>query len=175
MTFGLTPLGVLHTIVSLVAIAAGIAALVRYREISPRSRAGRVYVASTVVVCLTGFGIFQHGGFGPPHALGIITLATLGVAYAAGRGRFGRFSRRLEIVTYSLTFFFHSIPGVTESLTRLPYGHPLVKTQEDPVFPMIYGAFFVIFLVLVVLQVRWLGAHEATGARDWEDEGQRPA
>ena len=44
MFFGLTSLGVPHTAISLVAVAAGIAALVRYKEISPRTRTGKVYV-----------------------------------------------------------------------------------------------------------------------------------
>src|ERR1700674_5573539 len=83
--FGLTTLGVVHTALSLVAVVAAIAALVRYKEISPRQRIGQVYIVATILTCLTAFGISQHGGFGPPHALGILTLIAVGVAYAAGR------------------------------------------------------------------------------------------
>src|SRR5258708_19656244 len=82
--FGLTQLGVIHTAISLIAVAAGLIALLRDREISPRNTLGKVYVITTVLVCLTGFGIFQHGGFGKPHVLGIITLISLGIAYVAG-------------------------------------------------------------------------------------------
>ncbi len=60
--FGLTQLGMIHTAISLVAVAAGLIALVRDKEISPRNMLGKVYVITTVLVCLTGFGIFQHGG-----------------------------------------------------------------------------------------------------------------
>jgi uncharacterized membrane protein len=125
MFFGLTSLGVLHTAISLVAVAAGIVALVRYKEISPRTRTGKVYVIATVLTCLTGFGIFQHGGFGKPHALGIITLVVLGVAALAGNAKtFGRASRYVETISYSATFLFHLIPGITETTTRLPLGAP---------------------------------------------------
>ena len=31
----------------------------------------------TVITCLTGFGIFRHGGFGNPHVLGVVTLIVL--------------------------------------------------------------------------------------------------
>jgi hypothetical protein len=49
-----------------------------------------VYIWTTVLTCLTGFGIFQHGGFGKPHALGVITLLVL----AAGvDGDFGSWPR----------------------------------------------------------------------------------
>ena len=73
MFYGLTPLGIVHTAISLVAVAAGLVSLFRYREISPATRAGRAYVIATVLTCLTGFGIFQHGGFGKPHVLGVVT------------------------------------------------------------------------------------------------------
>src|ERR1700693_6493331 len=105
--FGLTQLGVIHTAISLIAVAAGVIALIRDKEISPRNTLGKVYVITTVLVCLTGFGIFQHGGFGKPHTLGIITLVVLGVALIAGyTGVFGRLSAYVETVAYSATFLF---------------------------------------------------------------------
>src|SRR5213594_4539785 len=92
--FHLTPLGTFHTAISLIAVVAGVIAFVRDKEISPKNLVGRIYVTTTVITCLTGFGIFQHGGFGKPHVLGIVTLIVLGVAVAAERGSaFGRVSR----------------------------------------------------------------------------------
>jgi cytochrome b subunit of formate dehydrogenase len=49
-----------------------------------RNQLGNIYVLATVITCLSGFGIFQHGGFGKPHVLGIITLVVLAVAWVAG-------------------------------------------------------------------------------------------
>ncbi len=85
---GLTSLGIVHTAISLIAVIAGLIALFRYKEITLRTGWGRIFVWTTVLTCLTGFGIFQHGGFGKPHALGILTLAALAVGAAAGRGAF---------------------------------------------------------------------------------------
>ncbi len=179
--FGLTPLGVIHTAASLVAIVAAIVAFARHKEISMRQRAismrqraGQAYIAATVITCLTGFGIFRHGGFGPPHTLGILTLIALGVAYVAGRGAMGRLSRRIEIIVYTLTVFFHSVPGVTESLTRLPPEAPIAASQEAPIFPVIYGISFVMFLAGVTLQIRWLKEHKGDLHAD-RDEEHRPA
>src|SRR5688500_14505666 len=105
---GLTPLGAIHTAISLVALASGVLALVRHLEISPATRLGRVYVWTTVLTCLTGFGIFQHGGFGQAHALGVVTLAVLGLAGLAARRRiFGNASPYVATVGYSATLFFH--------------------------------------------------------------------
>ena len=70
MIYGLTYLGLLHTLISLVAVAAALIAFVRHKNIDPASTLGKVYIWTTVLTCLTGFGIYQHGGFGKPHALG---------------------------------------------------------------------------------------------------------
>src|SRR6185295_2114821 len=66
---GLTSLGVIHTIISLIAVGAAIIALARDHQLVADNRVGRVYMVATVLTCLTGLPIFQHGGFGPPHAL----------------------------------------------------------------------------------------------------------
>jgi uncharacterized membrane protein len=101
---GLTPLGIFHTAVSLVAVVAGLIVLVRDKQISPKNLLGKIYVLATVITCLTGFGIFQHGGFGKPHVLGIITLVVLAVAWVAGNSAlFGRASPYVETVSYSAT------------------------------------------------------------------------
>ena len=144
----------------LVAVAAGIVSLVRYREISPRNLTGKVYVITTVLTCLTGFGIFQHGGFGKPHALGIITLVVLGVAALAGNTKaFGHASRYVETISYSATFLFHLIPGITETTTRLPLGAPLLSSPEAPDLQVASGVLFVFFLIGAALQARRMHAH----------------
>lgn len=152
--FGLTPLGVIHTAISLVAVAAGVIALVRYKEISLRNATGKTYVWATVLTCLTGFPIFQHGGFGPPHALGIVTLLVLLLAWFAGRSPvFGRYGRYIETLSYTLTVFFHMIPAFNESFTRLPVGAPLATGPEDPAVQTAVGIAFLVFLVVAFLQV----------------------
>jgi uncharacterized membrane protein len=163
--FGLTPLGIFHTVISLVAVGAGVIALLRDREITPRHGLGRLYVWTTVATCITGFGIFQHGGFGKPHALGILTLVVLALLAVAARGAwFGGASRPVQAVGYSLTFFFHLVPALTETLTRLPYGAPAFSSPEDPTLQALTGLLFLLFLVGASLQVRRLRASAPAGA-----------
>src|SRR5271170_7532477 len=93
--FGLTPLGTFHTVVSLIAVAAGLASLIGH---------------------------------------GIITWVVLGVALIAGGTKvFGRASRYIETIAYSLTLFFHMVPGVTETATRIPLGAPFAAGPDDPI------------------------------------------
>src|SRR5258708_15958422 len=101
--FGLTPLGTLHTAISLVAVIAGFVALARYKEISSRSTSGSVFFWGTVTTCVTGFGIFQHGGFGKPHVLRIVTLIVLALALLAQRnGPLAPLSPHLAGLAHSL-------------------------------------------------------------------------
>jgi len=158
--FGLTSLGVFHTLISLVALATGAIVLIRDGKISSDNVLGKTYIVATVIVCLTGFGIFQHGGFGKPHVLGIITLVTLGVVWAASKGSFGKSSPYIERVGYSLTFFFHIVPTITESATRLPLSAPLASSPEDPRIQMASGICFIIFLIGATLQVREMRAQK---------------
>ena len=157
--FGLTSLGIIHTIISLIAVATGAFALVRDKKITWDNGVGKIYLIATIMVCLTGFGIFQHGGFGKPHALGVITLVVIALAFAAGKKTmlFGRFSPYIETVCYSMTFFFHIVPGITESVTRLPLNTPLASSPEDPRIQMAIGICFLLFVIGAILQVRTLG------------------
>src|SRR2546427_1110686 len=134
--FGLTPLGTFHTAIGLIAVVAGFVALARDREISTRSAAGSLFFWGTVITCLTGFGIFQHGGFGKPHVLGIVTLIVLGAAVAAERGSaLGRVSRDVATLGYSLGPFLHFIPGPLQTPAPVPAGAPVLPPPPRPERP----------------------------------------
>ena len=157
--FHLTPLGTFHTAISLIAVIAGVIAFVRDKEISPKNLVGRIYVTTTVITCLTGFGIFQHGGFGKPHVLG--------VAAVAGNSRlFGRASPYVKTISYSATFLFHMIPGITETSIRLPLGAPLVANADAPALQVATGVLFAAFLIGATLQVGQLRAKSRLLARN---------
>lgn len=164
---GLTSLGIVHTLLSLVAVAAGATALLRDHRISWRNAVGKVYVWTTALTCLTGFGIFQHGGFGKPHVLAVVTLALLAVALGAElRHAFGKASPYVAVVSYSATYLFHWIPGVTETATRLPLGRPLLSSADAPELEVAAGALFVIFLIGAALQVQSLRARSVPELED---------
>jgi uncharacterized membrane protein len=157
--FGLTTLGVLHTAISLVALVSGFWALIRYKEISQETRLGFVYLVTTFITAATGFGIFQHGGFGPPHVLGVLTIVALLIGTIAGNSRaFGRASPYVRSISYSATLFFHMIPAVTETSTRLPLGAPLLRSPDAPALRVATLVFLVAFLVGATLQVRRMRA-----------------
>lgn len=157
---GLTTLGIIHTAISLVAVATGALTLIRDGKISWTSMVGKIYVITTALTCLTAFGIFEHGGFGPGHVLGIITLVVLTLALVAGKSSkpFGGLSPYIETVAYSATFFFHLVPGLTEASTRLPVDAPLASGPDDPNLKLALGITFLLFVIGATWQVLKLRA-----------------
>ena len=145
--------GMFHTAIALVAVVAGIIAIVRYGEIGTGTCSGLTYALFTVATCITGLFIFHHGGFGPPHVLSIITLVVLAIAYWAERrpGHAG-LPRYVAVLGYSLTLFFHLIPGLTETGTRVPIGNPAFTGPEDATLKMLVGVGFLVYLAGAAVQ-----------------------
>jgi len=155
--FQLTPLGLFHTVVSLLAVVTTFLALFQDKEITSRTRIGRFYLITLLITTITGFPIFRHGTVGPAHILGVLELVALAVATAAEKiAVFGRASAYVRTVAYSSTVFLLMIPTVTETLTRVPPGAPLVAGPEAPIFMPLYLGLLVLFLIGVTLQLRRL-------------------
>ncbi len=153
----ITPLGWFHTLMGIVALVSGAYTLVTFREITLQTRSGQIYLATTLVTAATALAIYQHGVFGPGHALAVMTLLALGGGtLAAVTTLFGKLSRYLQAVGYSATLLFHCIPAVTDGLMRLPVGNPVVSSIDDPILMTCYLVLLVLFLIGITLQLRWI-------------------
>ncbi|MDG2517342.1 hypothetical protein [Lysobacter soli] len=148
----ISPFGMFHTAIALVAVFFGIRSLVRYGEIGTRTRSGALYVWLTAATAFTGLFIFRHGGFGAPHMLAIATLVVLAVAAMAERAGGSGLARYITVLGNSLTLFFHLIPGLTETGTRIPIGDPAFTGPEDPVLKAIVGVGFLVYLAGAAVQ-----------------------
>lgn len=158
----ITPLGWFHTAIGIVAILSGIAALVRYKEITLQHRLGQIYLVTTLITAATALAIYQHGGFGAAHGLAVLTLAALGVGTLAAATRlFGRLSRYVQAISYTATLLFHGIPAVTDALLRLPVGNPFLTSIEDPIMQMSHLGLLILFLIGIVFQLRWIYGQQA--------------
>lgn len=154
MPHPLSPLGALHTAISLVPFAAGLYSFVRYRSIDPDRRSGRVYLGGLVLSVLTSFGLSSTGGFNAGHALGILALLAMTGALLVPRlSFFGRARRYLAQLGFSFTFFLLLVPGINETLTRLPVAHPLATGPDSPIVRGALGTWLALFVVGVLLQL----------------------
>ena len=151
------PLGWFHTVMGAIALVSGVITLARFKEISLKTGSGRIYLIATLITAVSALFIFQHGEFGPGHALAVLTLAALTTGtIAATTALFGKLSRYVQAVSYSATLLFHCIPAITDGLLRWPVGDPVLTSIEDPVLLACYMVLLVLFLVGVSMQLRWV-------------------
>ena len=148
MTHPLSTFGLVHTMLSLVPVAAGLVALKRYGKIDPGTHAGKVYWIGMVASILTAFPLSSTGGFNPGHALGVITLIVMSVATLAPRiAFFGRSAEYIQVALMSFSFMLLMIPGTNETLSRLPVGHPIGNGPDSAPVRLALAGMFVLFLL----------------------------
>lgn len=156
------PIGWFHTVMGIIALVSGGVTLARFKEITPQTRSGQIYLAATLITAGTALAIFQRGAFGPGHALAVMTLLALFVGTVASRTElFGSLSRYVRAVSYSATLLFHCVPAITDGLLRLPVGDPVLTSIEDPILKMCYLGLLALFLIGVSLQLRWINRQPA--------------
>lgn len=153
----LSSLGIIHTIISILAIIVAFIALARDGKINPRNGLGRGYIVLTVLTCLTSFGIMKTGHFTPAHTLSVLVLILLPIAIYARSIKFlGTAGEKVETIIMTATLFLSFIPAVTETLTRLPLSGPIAINQDAPIIKMILLGLLVIFTIGTFYQVRKL-------------------
>lgn len=143
--FGISALGWLHTLGSLPAIPLAAYMFIRHGRIVPRSTSGVLYLASMLI---GGFTVFLVAKQPVSNVIGVITIALLLAGYGVGYVTWlGRARVYLETIFLSLTAFFLMVPTVSETLRRVPDGHPFVTDLQSPV---LIGAQGGIALALVI-------------------------
>jgi hypothetical protein len=154
MSNHLSTLGIIHTVISIIAVITAVVALVQAGKINPKSLTGKWYIVLTILTCLTGLPIMRTGHPTPGHTLAVIVLIMLPVAmYAKSLRIFGNKWDYAQLIIMSATLFLSMIPAVNETLTRLPVAQPLAAGPDDPLVKMSLLVLFVIFLIGVVYQV----------------------
>lgn len=157
MPHPISELGVVHTIFSVAAAVAGFYNLYRYRQFTIANRSGKSYLALLVISVVTSFGLSSTGGFNVGHALGIFALlAVTGAMLAPKIGFLGLASKYASVVMFNLTFFLLFVPGINETLTRLPVAHPLAAGPESPVVRGALAVWLAIFVIGTLVQVLWM-------------------
>ncbi|MFE5321908.1 hypothetical protein ACFQ88_24770 [Paenibacillus sp. NPDC056579] len=143
--FGISPLGWLHTLGSLPAIPLAIYMFARYGRIVPRSKPGIVYFISMLIGSITVFIVAKSSA---SYGIGAVTTLLLLAGYGIERiSSFNRAGKYLETIFLTLTAFLLMLPTVTETLTRVPNGHPIVTDLKSPI---LLGSQAILFVILIV-------------------------
>ena len=152
--FGISSLGWLHTLGSLPAIPAAIYMLTRHGRIMAHSKTGVVYFISMLIGCMTVFLIAQQT---ISYIVGIITMILLLVGYGVGRLSIARnISKYIETICLTLTVFLLMVPTVSETLRRVPDGHPIATALNSPILIDSQIVLFIALIVCLSLQINYL-------------------
>ncbi|MCL4651536.1 hypothetical protein [Burkholderia multivorans] len=148
---GISSIGWVHTVGSLPAIPLAIYMFAGHGRIVPRSAAGIAYFASMLVGAVTVF-LVAHKPVS--YGIGSLTLLLLLAGYTVGRiSGFGRAGIYLETIFLSFTAFLLMVPSVTETLRRVPDGHPLVTDLKSPLLLGSQGALLAMLIGGLAVQI----------------------
>ncbi|MDB0070513.1 hypothetical protein N9F72_04080 [Gammaproteobacteria bacterium] len=149
--------GWFHTVMGIIALLSGLYSLIRYKVISSQNISAKIFLICTLIAALTALTLYKQGGFGVGHILAVLTLLALIVGRINEQGLlFGWLAPYFQAICYTSLFLFHSIPAITDGLRRLPVDDPVITTFNDPLLMGFYGAFFSIYIVVLVLQMVWI-------------------
>lgn len=166
MPHPISTLGAAHTLISLVPAVVGLYSFARYRGIDPATRTGKLYLGGLLLAVLTSFGLSSSGGFNAGHALGILALLAVSGALLAPRLSWLSRSRPyLSQLGFSFSFFLMWVPGIAETLTRLPVSHPLADGPQSPLVRGALGVWLAIFVVGSAAQLLWMAAQRRMPAK----------
>jgi hypothetical protein len=148
------PLGWVHTLGSLPAIPLAVYMIARHGRIVPRSTPGAVYLVSMLIGAATVFLVAHQ-----PVSYGIATLTIVLLLAGYGVGHLpwlGRAARYIETICLSLTVFLLMLPTVTETLRRVPDGHPLVTDLNAPLLLGSQASLLVVLIIGLTAQIVYL-------------------
>ena len=152
--FGISHLGWVHTLGSLPAIPAAVYMFARHGRIVPRSTAGGIYFVSMLIGAVSVF-LVAHQAIS--YGIAVATLVFLLAGYGVGRlPTARRAAAYVETVFLTITAFLLMVPTVSETLRRVPDGHPFVTDLKSPLLLGSQGALFAMLIVGLIVQVVYL-------------------
>lgn len=141
----------LHVLISLIGIAAGLVAMAGWLKSDPSRTATATFLTATILTSATGF-LFPFTKLLPSHIVGIISLVLLAVAtFALYAGHLAGFWRPVYAVTAVLSLYLNVFVLLVQAFIKIPLLNALAPTQTEPAFVVAQGILLVLFLALTIL------------------------
>jgi hypothetical protein len=144
----------LHVIISLIGILAGLIVLVgllanRYSKLMTG-----VFLLFTILTSVTGF-FFHSKVIGPPHILGGISLVILAITLVAlYGGKLAGVWRPIYVITAIIALYLNVFVLVAQLFQKVPALNAFAPTGKEPPFAVAQGVVLILFIVLTLLAVR---------------------
>jgi hypothetical protein len=153
----------LHVVISLVAIVAGVVVLLGMLGSNRLTGWTALFLATTVLTSATGF-LFPFTRLLPSHMVGIISLVVLAVAIVAlCLCRLAGAWRWVYVASAVLALYLNVFVLVVQAFQKISFLKPLAPTQSEPPFIAAQAVTLLIFIALGVLAVR--SFHPSSGER----------
>jgi len=143
-----------HVAISLVGIVSGLVVLACLLRGQTAAGWTATFLATTVATSATGF-FFHSVAIGPPHIVGGLSLAILGLALWAiySRNLAGAW-RRVYVICAVAALYLNVFVGVVQAFQKIPPLHSLAPNGSEPPFLIAQALTLIAFIALGVLAVR---------------------
>jgi hypothetical protein len=138
---------IFHTVLSLIGIAAGLIVMFGMWASNRMPAMTAVFLLTTILTSLTGF-MFPFKAFGPPHAVGVISLVVLvfTVLGLYGYRLAGRW-RAVYVSTAVLALYLNTFVGVVQAFQKIPFLNAFAPKGNEPPFAIAQGIVLVLFVL----------------------------
>ncbi|MFN3228728.1 MAG: DUF2306 domain-containing protein [Asticcacaulis sp.] len=161
MNLDLLPLGWLHSLACLVALAAGAYGFSTRKGSPHHILTGRVYMVAMLILNLSALGIYRLGVFFFPHVLAVITLVLIAVGWLSARSHWPRPLWRYIHLSCMIGSYYMLIGGgVNEVFLRVYAIRELLNSQGEVMLALTHGSLMLVFLILLI---GWNGVEIARG------------
>ena len=144
----------LHTIISIIAIATGLIALVAFARGNWRGGIMQVFVWTTVATTVTGF-LFPFNGFTPAIGTGLVSSVVLVVLlFALYRSKLQGGARTVFAVTATISLYLNLFVLVVQSFLKIPALHALAPLGKEPPFVAAQGVMLLAAIALGYFSVK---------------------
>ncbi len=150
MNLDLFPLGWVHLVATLAALAAGILVLLRPKGTPLHKRLGRVYALTLLITSVTALGIYRRGVFFFPHWLAIAAVIVTTVGIFAAHFRIPQKAwLHLHLTCLLTSLYFLVGVGVNEVFLRVDILRRLASTLNSPAVGLTHLAVLIFFLTAI--------------------------
>jgi hypothetical protein len=145
-----------HVLISLVGIVAGLFAMVGLLQSRPLPNWTALFLLTTILTSVTGF-FFPVEKLLPSHIIGILSLVLLAIACLALYGRKLAGSWRwIYVLTAMISLYLNIFVLVIQSFLKIPPLHALAPSvpPSEPPFAIVQGIVLVFVVVVIVAAIR---------------------
>jgi hypothetical protein len=144
----------LHVVISIVAIFAGLLAVLGLIVNRSFPIINAIFLVLTVLTSVTGF-LFPFKGLTPGIVVGILSMIVLALAIVARYiGHLSGGWRGAYVVSAVIALYFNMFVFIVQSFEKVPSLKVLAPTQSEPPFKIAQGLTLLLFLVLGFLSFR---------------------